>query len=69
MFVILINTTSSHSSGVLSIYKDFINFVKSYDDKRLYYVFTSVNEFSDSEFIKFIYMNNNELEVLDGYCL
>lgn len=69
MFVILINATASHSSGVLSICKDFINFIKLYDDKRLYYVFTSVNEFSDSEFIKFIYMNNNELEVLDGYCL
>lgn len=54
---IIINATASHSSGALSIYKDFINFIKSYDDKRLYYVFTSVNEFSDSEFIKFIYMD------------
>lgn len=38
MFEILINATASHSSGALSIYKDFINFIKSYDDKRLYYV-------------------------------
>lgn len=38
MFEILVNATASHSSGALSIYKDFINFIKSYDDKRLYYV-------------------------------
>lgn len=66
---IIVSAVNIVEGGALSIYKDFINFVKSYDDKRLYYVFTSVNEFSDSEFIKFIYMNNNELEVLDGYCL
>lgn len=58
MNIILVNATASHSSGALSIYKDFINFIKSYDDDtKFYYVFTSVKEFSDSEFIKFIYMD------------